>query len=122
MRATHRLIALFALLAFSLQIAAAPLGLSCAHPAPAQNIQQMADMDTHAHHQMLADNADSTAQLNCDMGCNCGGGCVHACQLSVALPSFNVLQLHLEIRAAISRSGAPHQAYTLPLLRPPAQA
>lgn len=122
MRIGHRVVVLFALLAFSLQIAAAPLGLSCAHPAPTQSMQKMAEMDAHAHHQMLAENAESTAQLNCDMGCNCGGGCVHACQLSVVQPNFSAFQFPLEAQVTISRTGAPHQAYTLPLLRPPAQA
>ncbi len=119
MRSLKSLMTLLALLAFSLQTLAAPVGLSCAHPAPDQSMQQMQD-DAHAHHAMHdQDDADVT-QLNCDMGCNCGGGCVHACQLSAVQLNVWAAAPLPEALLVDNRFGTTHHAYTHPLLRPPA--
>lgn len=118
MRTHRRLVVLFALLAFGLQVAAAPFGPSCAHAAPAENMQQMADMNAHAHHQMSVEADESDAQPSCDMDCTC----IHACQLSVLPHSFHAFQLHLQAQTDVTRPGATHVAYNHPLLRPPAQA
>ena len=122
MRSLKSFMTLLALLAFSLQALAAPVGLACAHPAPDQSSMQQMQDDAHAHHAMQAQDDTEQTSTNCDMGCNCGGGCAHASQLSVIQPSFVPAARLPDALLVDSRFGMTHHAYTHPLLRPPATA